>query len=115
MQAHRPPLPVEKQLYRLVHYAVDVTITGPSAYIDLRELQTGTLAFHMLITDQVLMNFYRTKPEEAKAVIAQYARHMSMEYLKQHSQFFNLQLNEDTIVVRIAELQDNCEQFQTMQ
>ena len=115
MQRPQAPIPVDKQLYRLVHYAVDVTITGPSAYMDMRELQTGTLAYHMIITDQVLMNFYRTKPEEAKLVISQYARHLAMEYLKLHSQWFNLQLNEDTIIVRMAELQDNSQQFQTMQ
>jgi len=111
----QPPIPVEKQIFRLIHYAVDVTISGPCAYMDLRELQTGTLAYHMIITDQVLMNFYHTKPEEAKLVISAYARHLSMEYLKLHSQWFNMQLNEDTIVVRIAELQDNSQQFQVIQ
>jgi hypothetical protein len=115
MQNLRAPLLMDKQLYRLVHYAVDLTITGPSAYIDLRELQSGTLAFHMIITDQVLMNFYRSRPEEAKPLLIKYARHLAMEYLKQHQEWFNLQLNEDTIIVRMAELKDNTQQFQVMQ
>ena len=115
MQRPRAPLLRDKQLYRLVHYAVDLTITGPSAYIDLRELQGGKLAFHMIITDQVLMNFYRSRPEEAKPLLIEYARHMAMEYLKLHSDWFNLQINEDTIVVRMVELTDNTRQFQVIQ
>ena len=88
------------------------TLTGPIVYIDLRELQSGKLAFHMIITDQVLMNFYQSRPEEANPLLIEYARHMAMEYLKLHSDWFHLKLNEDTIVVRMVELKDNTQQFQ---
>jgi hypothetical protein len=95
----------------MVQFAVDLTISGPCAYVDLRDLQQGGIIFHSVIMDKMLMNFYYDYPTEGIAMLTEYARNMAISYLVMHQVHFRLQAHTENLVVRITELKDNRHRF----
>ena len=95
----------------MVQFAVDLTISGPCAYVDLRDLQQGCIIFHTVIMDKILMNFYYDYPTEGIPMLTEYARNMAISYLVMHQVHFRMQIHAENLVVRITELKDNRNRF----
>ena len=98
----------------MIQFAVDLTISGPCAYVDLRDVQQGYVIFHAVILDKVLMNFYFDYPTEGIPMLTEYARNMAISYLVMHQVHFRLHIQPENLVVRITELKDNRSRFITV-
>ena len=96
----------------MIPYAVDLTISGPCAYVDLRDVQQGHVMWHTVIFDRVLMNFYYDHPQEGISMLTEYARNMAISYLIMHQVHFQVHIGgAENLIVRINELKDNRNRF----